>query len=245
MAKEKTSLNKKTSSKKSTTFLNNKKKHSITENTKKVKKSTVSIKEEAVLIENQTPSSQISSQSTEKINHQKVKNTRNIFQIYFTGWKNLFSIKGRANRAEFISFWSLSLPILFLLNPQYDEEWINYICSFVSLIVLFGLFTLTIRRTHDLGQRGFWGALLFLLVFGGLNTLAGITYTYAIGYIVTVFLYFLMMLLPGEKSDNRFGKSPKKASKIALILTAGLSLFLLRSAVRLGIVLYEYIYLFI
>ena len=167
------------------------------------------------------------------------KKTRNIFQIYFEGWKKIFSIKGRANRSEFFSFWSLSLPILFLLNPIFETSWLNYVGIFLSLIVLFALFTLTIRRFHDLGYPTPLSILIFLFVFGLLNPLALINPIFTVSYIIFVFAYFIIGVLPGQQQENKFGKKPEPASKIAIAITLLLSLFLINSFFNLGVILYE------
>ena len=170
-----------------------------------------------------------------------IKPTRNIFQIYFKGWKKFFSINGRANRSEFFSFWSLSLPLLFLLNPVFEASWINYICICLSLIILFALFTLTIRRFHDLECPTLLSAIAFLFVFGLLNTLAIMNPLYTVLYIISVFSYFLIALCPGQQKENKFGKEPKKPSKIAITITFMLSLILINSFFNLSMTLYEII----
>lgn len=253
MAKEKTALKKKTNSKKkvntvtkktsvkkSTAPLNNKEKLSKKEQPKKIKKSTPAIKEEAILSEN-SQTSPIKKEPfipNDPLPPLK-KETLNIFQIYFKGWQKLFSIKGRSNRSEFFSFWSLSLPILFLINPVFDIAWLNFICIGFSLIILFALLTLTIRRFHDLDCPAFLSALMFLFVFGLLNALATKSVLYTVLYISFVFIYFILALFPGKNQDNKYGKSPKKPSKIAVFITFLLSIILIRSWTGLSMVLYE------
>ena len=206
-------------------------KNKITKNSKLTnqKRSKESIVEQPVIIEADLKESKIIS----------AKETRNIFQIYFEGWKKIFSIKGRSNRSEFFSFWSLSLPILFLLNPTFEISWLNYIGIFLSLIILFALFTLTIRRFHDLGYPTLLSILIFLFVFGLLNPLALINPIYTVSYIISVFAYFIIALPPGQQQENKFGTKPKKPSKIAIAITFILSSILINSFFNLSIILYE------
>lgn len=178
-------------------------------------------------------------------NQNLVNQTKNIFQIYFNGWKKILSIKGRASPSEFISFWSLSLPLFFLLNPIYETSWINIILICLSLVVLTALFTLNIRRFHDIGYPTSLSIIIFLFIFGLLNIEASTSSSYTICYIIGVFLYFIMGTCPGQKKENKFGLPPQKASKTALVITCFLSLFLIRSIIRLGMILYDQIYLYI
>ncbi len=206
-------------------------KNKITKNSKLTnqKRSKESIVEQPIIKESELKETE----------NRATKKTRNIFQIYFEGWKKIFSIKERANRSEFFSFWSLSLPILFLLNPIFETAWLNYVGIFLSLIILFALFTLTIRRFHDLGYPTLLSILIFLFVFGLLNPLALINPIYTVSYIISVFAYFIIGLLPGQQQENKFGKKPKPASKIAIAITFILSLILINSFFNLSLVLYE------
>ena len=212
-----------------------KKKKSTTTSENKTTKKSKLIKQKIV----ETPS--IDQAIIKESVNAPIKKTRNIFQIYFEGWKKIFSIKGRANRSEFFSFWSLNLPLLFLLNPVFEISWLNYICICLSLIILFALFTLTIRRFHDLGYPTLLSILTFLLVFGLLNPLAILEPLYTAAYIISVFAYFLIGLCPGQQQENKFGKEPKKPSKIAITLTFMFSLILINSFFNLTLILYEII----
>lgn len=171
--------------------------------------------------------------------------TRNFFQIYFAGWKNIFHFKTRANRAEFISFWSISILLLYLFNPVYLSEWINYIAIFFSFLIMLALLSLTIRRFEDIGQKGFYGFLTFIFIFVILSHTLTQNLVYDIYYILCVFLYFFITLLPSQNCANKYGEIPLKASKTALFLTALFSVSILHSIAKLCLLFYEKISFFI
>ena len=155
------------------------------------------------------------------------KNTRNIFQIYFSGWKNMLSFKGRANRAEFFSFWSVAFLLLSILS-------VSYTSIVLSTVLVLALLTLTVRRFHDRGVSGFISGLLFLLAMVVVPVAYSFSPLLALYHPLCYFLYFILAFLPGDKHENKYGKAPLPASKIALFLVFVLSLPLLY--VLLGLV---------
>lgn len=78
---------------------------------------------------------------------------------------NIFSFKGRAKRSE---YWSVKLPLLFLINmigmiPE--DAYDNLIISIGLIVLLILIFWIEIavntRRCHDLGHNGFWQLIPF------------------------------------------------------------------------------------
>ncbi len=161
------------------------------------------------------------------------KKTRNIFQLYFDSWLNMFSFKGRASRSEFLVFWNISILLFPLLIPySVFSANLSYAIIIAFSLLIAALFTLSVRRFHDMGRSGFWGALLFVLVFGILSTLASLP-QFTVIYIFSIFAYFVLSLISGTKGPNKYGDEPVKPSLIAIILNTFLSYALVFTGVKL------------
>jgi uncharacterized membrane protein YhaH (DUF805 family) len=238
----KKTISKPTSPKKTTKSSTGKtKSKQITKQTTSLKEDLITSHQETASINTEPFSKKEPSISTVKEKTKKIRNTRNIFQLYFAGWKNIFRFKGRANRSEFISFWSLSIPLFFLCNPAFDDKILDTIMIILSSVIMLALFTLTIRRFHDLGENGFWGGLIFILVFAAFNILAPTNPLLSVLYIISVFLYFIFSLLPGEQKNSKYGNPPKPTSRIALIFVLIFSTILIHSGSNLALTLYKLI----
>lgn len=171
------------------------------------------------------------------------KKTRNIFQLYFDSWLNMFSFEGRASRTEFLVFWNVSILLFPLLVPySVFSTNLSYAIIVAFSLLIAALFTLSVRRFHDIGRSGVWGALLFILVFGILSTLASLP-QFAIIYIFSIFGYFILSLISGTKGPNKYGDEPVKPSKVSIALNTLLSYALVLTAVeliRLLVIFFEY-----
>lgn len=159
--------------------------------------------------------------------------TRNILQLYFDNWVNMFTFSGRANRAEFLAFWSVAI-LLFPIFVPYAifSQGLSYAVIIASALLIGALFTLSIRRAHDIGRNGFWGAFLFITVFGILSTLASLP-QFTIIYIFSIFGYFILSLISGTKGANKYGEEPVEASKIAIAINTLLAFSLVFTGVKL------------
>lgn len=159
--------------------------------------------------------------------------TRNILQLYFDNWVSMFTFSGRANRAEFLAFWSVAI-LLFPIFVPYAifSQGLSYAVIIASALLIGALFTLSIRRAHDIGRNGFWGAFLFITVFGILSTLASLP-QFTIIYIFSIFGYFILSLISGTKGANKYGEEPVKASKIAIAINTLLAFSLVFTGVKL------------
>lgn len=211
----------------------------VAQSTKKktvVKKKTVAKKApvKSVTITLEEP---VSTYATETSNQTPVltveNNSRNILQLYFDNWINMFALKGRASRSEFIAFWSVAI-LLFPIFVPYAvfSAQLSYAVIIASALLIAALFTLSIRRFHDMNRSGFWGGFLFVAVFGILSTLATLP-QFTIIYIFSIFGYFVLSLISGTKGSNKYGEQPVKPSKVAIAFNTLLSFSLVFTGVKL------------
>ena len=159
--------------------------------------------------------------------------TRSILELYFDNWIHMFSFSGRASRAEFVAFWSIAI-LLFPIFVPYAvfSANLSYAVIIASALLIGALFTLSIRRAHDIGRNGVWGALLFIIVFGILSLLANIP-QYTIAYIFSIFGYFSLALISGTNGANKYGEEPVKPSKLAIAFNTLLAFSLVFTGVKL------------
>lgn len=189
---------------------------------------TVTVVLDEPVFEKTAPAVNESQQSVEP-----TKKTRNIFQLYFDSWLNMFSFKGRASRSEFLVFWNVSILLFPLLIPySVFSANLSYAIIIAFSLLIAALFTLSVRRFHDMGRSGLWGAFLFILVFGILSSLANLP-QFTIIYIFSIFAYFVLSLISGTKGPNKYGDEPVKPSLIAIALNTFLSYALVFTGVKL------------
>lgn len=121
------------------------------------------------------------------------------FNLILKTIKSTFSLSGRASRREFIVFHLLYFfdVLLLLYTDKYYNSSSNsiliviltifYFISFILLI--FPLFSLIIRRLHDLNSSGWW-LLITLIPLGGL-------------------LYLALPFKKGTQGLNKYGPPPE------------------------------------
>ena len=178
---------------------------------------------------------------TQNEQQEKTKNTRNIFQLYFDNWKNMFTFKGRSNRSEFVVFWSIGSFLLYFCNPYFYNNFFSYICLIGSAFIITALFTLTIRRGHDMNLPSVVSCLLFLTPFFILKILSNTYPFFIILYLLSILLYFIILLYPATNKKNKYGKEAKPASKIALTITWIFAFILINASINLITMIYMFV----
>lgn len=123
-----------------------------------------------------------------------------IFSIFYT-FKRTLKIKERSNRKEFnvfFIFFHVYTCILYYIEPTRKKNYLDIDIIFIllyGLIVIFGLlfilslFSLIIRRIHDLNTSAWW-LLITLVPLGGL-------------------LFFALPFKKGTDGPNKYGEPPK------------------------------------
>lgn len=112
-----------------------------------------------------------------------------IVNSYLLGWQKIFVYKGNATRCDFWSFLIINILILaticfisyyFMVGIAADPSgeggfklvWWYYVYAplrkYSSLILIFPLVSLGIRRMHDIGRSGWWFGVP--LIIGGIIT---------------------------------------------------------------------------
>lgn len=142
--------------------------------------------------------------------------------------RRTFVFSGRARRTEVILYIFISqiacglfaLVASFVLDPT-PLAWARFAIQSLAVVPLF---TLTVRRLHDFGQRGLWVALLALVAgrsvgldlatrLGGWEVRAMIerplSYIDWVLFLPFVWLYIALLIVPGKKGANRFGPDPR------------------------------------
>lgn len=115
--------------------------------------------------------------------------------IYNLFLRNLFKVKGRASRKEYLA--RFLLTVIIIVTGAYTNDYIdNLLPVFFGLtlvllmfIMMVQHFPLTIRRLHDLNASG-WYSLITFVPFGQL-------------------LILWMMFKKGTPGPNRYGKEPE------------------------------------
>ena len=120
--------------------------------------------------------------------------TNKIYNLFI---RNLFSIKGRASRAEYITRFTTMWPLGFVANYLTEVENINTFTIFSILTIIVGIifmlsviqvFFVTHRRLHDLNSSGWWQLVTFV-PFGQLLMIG--------------FIFF-----KGTQGTNKYGEPP-------------------------------------
>lgn len=112
-------------------------------------------------------------------------------------WVQIWDYKGRSSR-QALAMWMLwNLPIAvsaFLIDVAMGNDLlrdgIGIAVAIYSIAVALPNTALNVRRLHDFGASGWW-LLVLLLPFG-------------------VLIHLVLLFVPGEAAENRFGPSPDK-----------------------------------
>lgn len=111
-------------------------------------------------------------------------------KLYLQTLKRTFDYKGRSNRKEFWSFVAINLLIYFtlFLTDVFLKNTIGISNIYFSVMCI-PLFTLSVRRVHDLGRSSDIIVLYFLPVLGW------------------VYLFFVF-IKKGDSEENKYGLAP-------------------------------------
>ena len=152
--------------------------------------------------------------------------------------QNYFNFKGRARRREYWGIWFFNSLVTVAINligglfPDADRglfgmnlTW-SIICTLWYIISFFPQASAIVRRLHDKGYSGKWylGVFFLSLVFVTLSFFVGFSLLISKGhsdglfvlfgiigliFIELVIFIFILLLLDGDKTENKYGPSPK------------------------------------
>lgn len=159
---------------------------------------------------------------------------RGAIKLYFSTWKKMFRIKGRANRSEawlfslinsfissLIGFCYIAFFTEHFMNTLFDESSIlSEIASFVFVIAVFiASITLWIRRFHDFNKSGLFSLvphIIFLISIPLVFVFIGF-----IGFAIGGLLFFIWSLMycfrSGSKGGNLYGPMPRTKRSVIYI----------------------------
>lgn len=111
---------------------------------------------------------------------------------------NSFSISGRAGRHEFWCFFIFYMWVWFLmLALLVAQPFTAPVFFLIGCSAVLPMFSVTVRRLHDINFSGYWMLLSLVPVIG----------SYALS---------LMLTCPGTKGENRYGPEPVPAPPLAV-----------------------------
>ncbi|MEY8709602.1 hypothetical protein A9B99_02475 [Mangrovibacter phragmitis] len=135
-----------------------------------------------------------------------------LLRNYIICLKKYFTFKGRAPRAEFVTFTLANLvleSVLKLYSPDY------YILLDIFLFIP-GL-TVSVRRLHDLNQSGllilgpigfaFVGFIALLFSYSSATSIPG-TVMLLLSVVFTLGLFIWSLFYRGTKGNNQYGEDP-------------------------------------
>ena len=152
--------------------------------------------------------------------------------------QNYFNFKGRARRREYWGIWFFNSLVTVAINligglfPDANRglfgmnlTW-SIICTLWYIIYFFPQASAIVRRLHDKGYSGKWylGVFFLSLVFVTLSFFVGFSLLISKGhsdglfvlfgiigliFIALVIFIFILLLLDGDKTENKYGPSPK------------------------------------
>lgn len=151
-----------------------------------------------------------------------------MIHYYKLFWINALNIKGRARRKE---FWypllmniliNIMLEIIFFLLPipAIIEDTVGWI---VYILILVAMFTVTVRRFHDVGMTMLIPIIIFLIavindfsefINSDIPTLDNSALTviaviFGVVYIVILIISLAVCCTSGQKETNQYGVNPK------------------------------------
>lgn len=114
-----------------------------------------------------------------------------ITSVVFT-FKNSFKIKERSSRREFAIFYFLFFiytNLLIFLDIYYERGWFLLLLGNLLFLFIPALFSLIMRRLHDLNTSAWWLLIVFV-PFG-------------------VLLFFVLPFKKGTDGPNKYGPPPE------------------------------------
>ena len=115
----------------------------------------------------------------------------NPIQAVFSAFRNYGNLDGRASRSEywwFYLFFVVFLVAIFVaclvLNPALLAVWVAYL-----VVMAPPLWSVTVRRLHDVGRSGRWALIGFMPMMGGPR-------------------HTRLLMRPGTRGPNRYGPDP-------------------------------------
>ena len=164
---------------------------------------------------------------------------KSLWQYFVESYtQNYFNFKGRARRREYWGIWLFNSLVTVAINligglfPDADRglfsmnlTW-SVICTLWYIISFFPQASAIVRRLHDKGYSGKWYLGVFflsliylpLLFLGGISLLMGgeqsnglliLFGLVSLLFLVLVIFIFILLLLDGDKTENKYGPSPK------------------------------------
>ena len=136
-------------------------------------------------------------------------------------YKNRFNPSGRIGRKDFfknvlfilISYFLLfrTLPFLMPALTQSGQIIVNiifFLGFFYALFLVYTLFCLLAKRTHDIGFRLWWLCLVIIgarLIIGQLIISLNPLYSRHINYGITLIILLFLLFKKGQGKKNKFG----------------------------------------
>ena len=167
---------------------------------------------------------------------------KSLWQYFVESYtQNYFNFKGRARRREYWGIWLFNSLVTVAINligglfPDADRglfsmnlTW-SVICTLWYIISFFPQASAIVRRLHDKGYSGKWylGVFFLSLIYlplpflGGISILMGgrqsnglliLFGLVSLLFLVLVVFIFILLLLDGDKTENKYGPSPKYMS---------------------------------
>ena len=167
---------------------------------------------------------------------------KSLWQYFVESYtQNYFNFKGRARRREYWGIWLFNSLVTVAINligglfPDADRglfsmnlTW-SVICTLWYIISFFPQASAIVRRMHDKGYSGKWylGVFFLSLIYlplpflGGISILMGgrqsnglliLFGLVSLLFLVLVVFIFILLLLDGDKTENKYGPSPKYMS---------------------------------
>lgn len=129
----------------------------------------------------------------------------------------LFTLKGRLNRLTFIAYGLIAMiayALVFFSSLSLPKSISIFIVS-PALALWFAItISLVIRRVHDIGLNSWWG-LIYLIPILNLS----------------------LLILPGEKQENKYGDIPKNNSNF-IVAMASVYVFILIAFLIFGLFIF-------
>jgi len=123
---------------------------------------------------------------------------KDIFLIFFKTLKKTFTFKGRSSQREYVIFtffeFLIFIPYFFWFKYYAHEPTTLNIFILIAFymkifIYIFSTSSLTIRRLHDCGLKGWW---------------------YILNFIFSPFIFLILCLIKGNKDKNKYGPPPQE-----------------------------------